>query len=139
MVQGQVTVAPTVRVVAKIGGTSTVVGLVSFAHAMSHAYGALLPLILPSLREELHLTYTQIGLMFTLSSLVWGPLQLGFGVLGRYVSRQRILGVGHICQGLAMVGTALVQSFGGLLTWRVISRIADAPQHPIGNALISQS
>jgi FSR family fosmidomycin resistance protein-like MFS transporter len=106
---------------------------------MSHAYGALLPLILPSLREELHLTYTQIGLMFTLSSLVWGPLQLGFGILGRYVSRQHILGIGHICQGLAMVGTALVQSFGGLLTWRVISRMADAPQHPIGNALISQS
>ena len=38
-----------------------------------------------------------------------------------------------------MVGTALAQSFGGLLTWRLFSRIADAPQHPIGNALISQS
>src|SRR5690606_37806185 len=27
----------------------------------------------------------------------------------------------------------------GLLTWRVLARIADAPQHPIGNSLISQS
>jgi MFS family permease len=37
------------------------------------------------------------------------------------------------------MGTALSQSFGGLLTWRLFSRVADAPQHPIGNALISQS
>jgi MFS family permease len=124
---------------AKIGGASMVVGLVSVAHAISHAYGALLPLILPSLREELHLTYAQIGLMFTLSNLVWGPLQLGFGILGRTVSRKRILGLGHVCQGLAMVGTALAQSFGGVLTWRLLSRVADAPQHPIGNALIAQS
>ena len=139
MAQEQATIAPTVSVMAKIGGTSMVVGLVSFAHAMSHAYGALLPLILPSLREEIHLTYAKIGLMFTLSNLVWGPLQLGFGILGRYYSRKRILGIGHICQGLAVVGTALAQSFGGLLTWRILSRIADAPQHPIGNAIISQS
>jgi MFS family permease len=139
MAQEQAAVASTLSVGAKIGGASMVVGLVSLAHAMSHAYGALLPLILPALREELHLTYTQIGLMFTVSNLVWGPLQLGFGVLGRYFSRKKILGIGHICQGLAMVGTALVQSFGDLLAWRIASRVADAPQHPIGNALISQS
>ena len=120
MAQEQATVAPPVRVMAKIGGASMVVGIVSVAHAMSHAYGALLPLILPSLREELHLTYAQIGLMFTLSNLVWGPLQLGFGILGRACSHTRLLGIGHICQGLAMVGTALAQSFGGLLTWRLL-------------------
>lgn len=139
MAQQHVAVASGVSVGAKIGGASMVVGLVSLAHAMSHAYGALLPLILPALQEELHLTYTQIGLMFTISSLVWSPLQLGFGVLGRYGSRKRMLGIGHICQGLAVMGTGLVHSFEALLTWRVVARVADAPQHPIGNALISQS
>jgi MFS family permease len=124
---------------AKVGGATTVVALVSLAHAMSHAYGALLPLIIPSLQTELNLTYTQIGLMFSISSLVWGPLQLGFGVLGRYTSRKFLLGLGHVCQGLAVCGTGTVQGFGGLLAWRIASRIADAPQHPIGNALISQS
>jgi hypothetical protein len=57
MAQEQVTVAPSVRMGAKIGGASMVVGLVSVAHAFSHAYGAFLPLILPSWREELHFTY----------------------------------------------------------------------------------
>jgi MFS family permease len=66
-------------------------------------------------------------------------LQLGFGVLGRYRSRKLILGFGHICQGLSVIGTGFVHGFTDLLTWRVVSRIADAPQHPIGNALISHS
>ena len=138
MAQEQAAVASTMSVGAKIGGSSMVVGLVSLAHAMSHAYGALFPVILPTLQEELHLTYTQLGLMFTVSNLVWGPLQLGFGIFGRYFSRTLILGISHICQGLTVIGTGLVQSFGDLLTWRVLGRIADAPQHPIGNALISQ-
>lgn len=131
-------VAQEMSVGARIGGASTVVTLVSVAHAFSHAYGALLPLIVPFFLTDLQLTYTQLGLIFSLSNLVWSPLQLGFGVLGRYYSRKLILGIGHLCQGISIIGTSLVQGFGDLLSWRIIGRIADAPQHPIGNALISQ-
>jgi FSR family fosmidomycin resistance protein-like MFS transporter len=132
-------VASELSVGARIGGASTVVTLVSLAHAMSHAYGALLPLIVPFFLTDLQLTYTHVGLIFSISNLVWSPLQLLFGVLGRYGSRKLILGVGHLCQGAAIIGTGLVQGFTGLLACRVLARIADAPQHPIGNALISQS
>jgi MFS family permease len=131
-------VAQGMSVRARIGGASTVVTLVSVAHAFSHAYGALLPLIVPFFLTDLQLTYTQLGLIFSLSNLVWSPLQLGFGVLGRYCSRKLILGLGHVFQGVSIIGTSLVHGFGDLLGWRVIGRIADAPQHPIGNALISQ-
>jgi MFS family permease len=44
-----------------------------------------------------------------------------------------------MCQAAAIIGTSLVHGFADLLSWRVIARIADAPQHPIGNSLISQS
>lgn len=137
--QNQAAGAATLTVGAKLGGASMVVSLVSLAHAMSHAYGAILPLILPAMREELGMTYTQIGLMFTISNLVWGPLQLGFGTLGRSYSRKLLLGIGHICQGISVVGTGFVHSFGEFFAWRIASRIADAPQHPIGNSLIAQS
>ena len=139
MAEEQIATAPALSVGAKVGGSVMVVVLVSLAHAMSHAYGALLPLIVPFFQSELHLTYTQIGIMFSVTNLVWGPLQLGFGVLGRYRSRKLLLGIGHICQGLAVIGTGLVHAFADLLAWRVVGRIADAPQHPIGNALITQS
>jgi MFS family permease len=139
MAEDHAAVAPEMSVGARIGGASTVVTLVSVAHAFSHAYGALLPLIVPFFLTDLQLTYTQLGLIFSLSNLVWSPLQLGFGVLGRYCSRKLLLGVGHVCQGVSIIGTSLVLGFGDLLGWRIIGRIADAPQHPIGNALISQS
>ena len=139
MADDHAAVAQEMSVGARIGGAPTVVTLVSVAHAFSHAYGALLPLIVPFFRTDLELTYTQLGLIFSLSNLVWSPLQLGFGVLGRYCSRKLLLGVGHVCQGLSIIGTSLVLGFSDLLSWRIIGRIADAPQHPIGNALISQS
>jgi FSR family fosmidomycin resistance protein-like MFS transporter len=138
MADDHAAVAQEMSVGARIGGASTVVTLVSVAHAFSHAYGALLPLIVPFFLTDLQLTYTQLGLIFSLSNLVWSPLQLGFGVLGRYCSRKLILGLGHVCQGLSIIGTSMVHGFGDLLGWRIIGRIADAPQHPIGNALISQ-
>jgi MFS family permease len=139
MADDHAAVAQEMSVGARVGGSSTVVTLVSTAHAMSHAYGALLPLIVPFFVTDLQLTYTQVGLIFSLSNLVWSPLQLGFGVLGRYRSRKLILGIGNICQGAAIIGTSLVHGFTDLLSWRVVARIADAPQHPIGNSLISQS
>jgi FSR family fosmidomycin resistance protein-like MFS transporter len=139
MADDNAAVAQEMSVGARIGGSSMVVTLVSTAHAMSHAYGALLPLIVPFFVTDLQLTYTQLGLIFSLSNLVWSPLQLGFGVLGRYCSRRLLLGIGNMCQAAAIIGTSLVHGFADLLSWRVIARIADAPQHPIGNSLISQS
>ncbi|HEX2279838.1 MAG: MFS transporter [Candidatus Tectomicrobia bacterium] len=139
MADDHAAVAQEMSVGARIGGSSMVVTLVSTAHAMSHAYGALLPLIVPFFVTDLQLTYTQLGLIFSLSNLVWSPLQLGFGVLGRYCSRRLLLGIGNMCQAAAIIGTSLVHGFADLLSWRVIARIADAPQHPIGNSLISQS
>jgi FSR family fosmidomycin resistance protein-like MFS transporter len=139
MVQERVAAAPGLSVGARVGGASMVVALISLAHGMSHAYGALLPLIVPFFLSDLHLTYTQIGLMFSISNLVWSPLQLGFGVLGHYCSRRLILGISQLCQGATVIGTGFVTSFADLLFWRITSRIADAPQHPIGNSLISQS
>jgi MFS transporter, FSR family, fosmidomycin resistance protein len=139
MTDDRVAVAQELSVGARIGGASTVVTLVSVAHAFSHAYGALLPLIVPFFLTDLQLTYTQLGLIFSLSNLVWSPLQLAFGVLGRYCSRKLILGIGHLCQGASIIGTSMVYGFSDLLGWRIIGRIADAPQHPIGNSLISQS
>jgi MFS transporter, FSR family, fosmidomycin resistance protein len=139
MAEDHTAVAVDLSVGARIGGAPLVVTLVSVAHGMSHAYGALLPLIVPFFLTDLQLSYTQVGLIFSLSNLVWSPLQLGFGILGRYCSRKLVLGISHICQGIAIIGTSLVYGFTDLLSWRVMARIADAPQHPIGNSLISQS
>jgi FSR family fosmidomycin resistance protein-like MFS transporter len=139
MAEDHAAVAADLSVGARIGGAPLVVTLVSVAHGMSHAYGALLPLIVPFFLTDLQLSYTQVGLIFSLSNLVWSPLQLGFGILGRYCSRKLVLGISHICQGIAIIGTSLVYGFTDLLSWRVMARIADAPQHPIGNSLISQS
>ncbi len=105
MAQEQRGAGATLTVSAKIGGASMVLGLVSVAHAMSHAYGALLPLILPSLQQELGLTeitgYSEgavmqtaladvagkasiamlFGLYFTIGATIGAPWALLLGIL----------------------------------------------------------
>src|SRR5918999_950132 len=140
MAEDQAAVVQEMSVSARIGGGPIGVTLVSTAHAMSHAYGALLPLIIPSFITDLQLTYTQVGLIFSLSNLVWSPLQLGFGVLGRYCSRKLMLGVGHICQGVAIIGTSLAHGFGDLLIatvgWRSTLVLFGLPGVLIGILLV---
>lgn len=138
MADGHAALAQETSVGVRIGGASTVVTLVSMAHASSHAYGILLPRIVPFFLTDLQLTYRPLGLIPLLLTLVWSPLQLGFGVLGGYYSHEVILGLCHVCQGLSIIATSLVHGFGDLLAWRILGCIADALQHPIGIALISQ-
>ncbi len=63
-----------------------VLGLMSVAHAMSHAYGALLPLILQSLQQELGLTgitgYSEGAVMQTALADVAGKasIEMLFGL-----------------------------------------------------------
>jgi hypothetical protein len=53
MADDHAAVAQEMSVGARIGGASTVVTLVSVAHAFSHAYGALLRLIVPFFLTDL--------------------------------------------------------------------------------------
>jgi sugar phosphate permease len=69
-------VATELSIGAKVGGATTVVALVSLAHAMSHAYGALLPLIIPSLQTDIADRTSMemlFGLYFTVGAIISAP------------------------------------------------------------------
>ena len=72
---------------------ATVIGLISFAHGMSHFYQLLLAPLFPFIRDELGVSYAALGflvaLFYTLSAL-FQPLA-GF-VVDRYGARPVLLG-----------------------------------------------
>lgn len=112
---------------------------VSAAHAVLHANVVLLPLIYPILRDQYHLSYTQIGLLVTIPNIVGGLLQVVFGYLGRYVSRKALIGIGNLLVGVSMFLTGVSGSYSGFLGWGVLRNIAGAPQHPVGSALLTDT
>jgi FSR family fosmidomycin resistance protein-like MFS transporter len=111
--------------------------LVSAAHAVIHAIAVLMPLIYPFIQVEYHLTYTQIGLIVAVPNLVGGLIQIVFGLLSRYILRKVMLGVGNIFVGISTFFTGTITGFWSLMTWSMLTRIAGAPQHPVGSSYLT--
>ncbi|MHB8600725.1 MAG: MFS transporter [Ktedonobacteraceae bacterium] len=111
--------------------------LVSAAHAVIHALAVLMPLIYPLIQIQYHLSYTQIGLIVAIPNAVGGFLQIIFGLLSRYILRKVMLGVGNILVGISTFFTGTTVGYWSLMTWSTISRIAGAPQHPVGSSYLT--
>src|SRR5579863_3127182 len=111
--------------------------LVSAAHAVIHAISVLMPLIYPLIQLEYHLSYTQIGLIVAIPNIVGGFLQIVFGLLSRYILRKVMLGVGNILVGISTFFTGTIAGFWSLMSWSMMSRIAGAPQHPVGSSYLT--
>ncbi|HVB26209.1 MAG TPA: MFS transporter [Ktedonobacteraceae bacterium] len=111
--------------------------LVSAAHAVIHALAVLMPLIYPIIQLQYHLSYTQIGLIVAIPNAVGGFLQIVFGLLSRYILRKVMLGVGNILVGVSTFFTGTIVGFSSLMIWSMMSRIAGAPQHPVGSSYLT--
>ena len=111
--------------------------LISLAHGINHAQGALQPLVYPIVLRELGFGYGELGLMLGVASAVGGTLQLAAGALGRIIRRHVLLGLGNASVGACFLFVGLAQSFSQFFLWTVVSRVGGAAQHPIGSSLLS--
>jgi MFS family permease len=114
-------------------------GLLALGHAVIHAQSALMPLIYPILAVDFDLDAADIGLFIAVTTAVGGSMQLLYGFLTRWVGRPVLLSVGQVVFGASLMVSGLAQSFGQLLGTISAARIGASPQHPVGNALLSDS
>ncbi|HEU4783489.1 MAG TPA: MFS transporter [Ktedonobacterales bacterium] len=112
---------------------------ISAAHAVLHGVSILMPLIFPILHDQYGFSYTQIGLIGTVSGLAGGLLQLVFGYLSRSVPRKVLIGVGNLVVAVATFMTATAVTFLPWLGWSSLRGIGGAPQHPAGNSILADS
>ncbi len=111
--------------------------LLSTAHAAIHAQSALLPLVYAVVIVEYGLDGSDIGTFIAITTAVGGTMQLAYGFLTRYIARPTLLAGGQIVFGAGLLIGGLSQSIGQLLGAISIARIGSSPQHPVGNALLS--
>jgi len=111
--------------------------LLATAHAVLHATSALLPLVYAVVVVEFGLRPSDIGLFIAITTAIGGFMQLSYGVLTRFVARPVLLGGGQILFGVSLMAGGLSRSMGQLLAAISASRIGSSPQHPVGNALLS--
>jgi FSR family fosmidomycin resistance protein-like MFS transporter len=124
-------------VVARLNGAAGLLLLLSLAHAVTHAFGGLMPLVFPMVATQFKLTYTDIGLLVGFTQFAGGMLQVVYGVLGQHFLRKTLLAAGQVIIGLSCIVTGLANGFAMLFMGNLGARIGSSPQHPMGNSLLS--
>ena len=105
--------------------------LLSFGHGAVDLCGSALPMLLPVLKSQYHLSYTavsQVVLIFNLSSSL---IQPAFGMLSDRISCRWLMPLGCIlAAGMALIG--VVSSYGLVLLCILLCGIGNAAYHPEG-------
>ena len=89
-----------------------------------------------ALRDGLHISNTDIGLLVTVTSLVGAVATLPFGVLADRVRRTRVLGATITLWGVAMIWSATASSFHELLLTRLFLGAVTASAGPLVASLV---
>jgi MFS transporter, FSR family, fosmidomycin resistance protein len=113
--------------------------LLALGHAVIHAQSALMPLVYPIVIVEYGLNAGDVGTFIAITTAVGGTMQLAYGFLTRYVARPTLLAGGQLIFGASLVVASFAQSVVQLLGAISAARIGSSPQHPVGNALLSDA
>jgi MFS family permease len=118
-------------------GAGPILALLALGHAVIHAQSALMPLVYPVVIDQFGLNVADIGVFIAITTAVGGLMQLTYGFLTRWIARPALLAGGQLLFGASLVVGGLAQSAGQLLMAISSARVGASPQHPVGNALLS--
>src|SRR5665213_367187 len=114
-----------------------IVGAVSAAHFVSHYYILLLAPLLPFVRADYHVSYTEIGFAFAAFNVVSAALQTPAGFLVDWLGA-RILLIGGLAVGAtAFIIVGLVDSYWVMVAMFALAGVGNTVYHPADYALLS--
>jgi FSR family fosmidomycin resistance protein-like MFS transporter len=114
-----------------------VVGAVCAAHFVSHYYIILLAPLLPFVREEYGVSYTQIGFAFAAFNIVSAVLQTPAGFLVDRLGARALLIAGLAVGASAFVIAGLIDSFWVMIAMFAVAGVGNTVYHPADYALLS--
>lgn len=114
------------------------VGLVSAAHFVSHYYIILLAPLMPFVRAEYGVSYTEIGLAFAAFNIVSAVGQTPAGFLVDRVGARALLVAGLLTGAAALIAAGLIDSFWVMVAMFAIAGVGNTVYHPADYALLSQ-
>ena len=115
-----------------------VVGAVSAAHFMSHYYIIALAPLMPFVRDEYQVTYTEIGLAFAVFNIVTAVFQTPAGFMVDRLGARALLILGLAIGATTFVTAGLVDSFWVMIAMFAIAGMGNTVYHPADYALLSQ-
>jgi FSR family fosmidomycin resistance protein-like MFS transporter len=114
-----------------------IVGAVSAAHFVSHYYILLLAPLLPFVRADYGVSYTEIGFAFAAFNVVSAALQTPTGFLVDWLGARILLIVGLVIGASAFTVAGLVDSFWVMVAMFALAGVGNTVYHPADYALLS--
>lgn len=116
-----------------------VIGLIGFAHFLSHFYMlSLVPLFL-LVQRDLDVSFVDLGLVITLYNAATAALQTPMGVLVDRLGARRILIAGLLVNSAAVALAGLAQSYGALLALFLLAGAGNSVFHPADYVILTAS
>jgi len=104
--------------------------LLALGHLVTDLSQGALPMLLPSLKITLDLSYTQVGVIVLMQNVTSSIIQPIFGVITDKISLPWLLPFSIFLSGLGMAITGLMPSYGLLLLAVVLGGLGVAGFHP---------
>ena len=114
-----------------------IVGAVSAAHFVSHYYILLLAPLLPFVRAEYGVSYTEIGFAFAAFNVVSTVFQTPVGFLVDWLGARILLIAGLAIGASAFTVAGLVDSFWVMVAMFALAGVGNTVYHPADYALLS--
>ena len=116
---------------------SVMLHLSNVSHGVNHFQNQMLTMLYPAIMLELGMSYTEVGVLSAIRSVLSSIMQGLYGFITPFVSRCKILGFANfgIAIGTFLSGVAL--TFPMLVVARCVSALGSSAQHPVGYSILT--
>jgi FSR family fosmidomycin resistance protein-like MFS transporter len=117
--------------------STPIVALVILLHTLNHIISGAMPILYPNIMEEFALSYGELGVLRSASTLSAGFPQMFVGFLRRWYSGRVLLGAGNLINAVMNILAAASRGFFQFFGLTVLSGVGSSTQHPVGASLVT--
>ena len=112
-----------------------ILGTLTISHMAQHLFSGA-SILYESIRQDLGLSYTQIGVMVGIASILGGFLQMVYSIAGRWVPRRILMSGSNFMMGIGCTMTGLSNRFEAVITGNAVAGVGMAATHPVSSSII---